>query len=58
MPFVQERLKALDEYIESHDNLIKKIYEKELTILPTRLSTLEFYKVGEKEMSELARNNI
>ena len=40
MPFVKERLEALDEYIESHDNLIKKIYERELTILPTHLNTL------------------
>ena len=40
IPLFKERLFALNEYISSHDNLITKVYEKELTIIPTRINTL------------------
>lgn len=40
IPLISERLLALNQYVESHDNLIKKVYERELTILPTRVDTL------------------
>ena len=49
IPLFKERLFALSEYISSHDNLITKVYEKELTIIPTRINTLEFHKLIDEE---------
>ena len=45
--------------MESHDNLIKKVYEQELTILPTRMDTLQFHKsVEDSQPSPLTNDCI
>lgn len=45
IPWIQQRFSAINKYINSHDNLIKMIYDTELTIVPMRLKTLDFHKL-------------
>ena len=47
IPAIEDRLKVLDLYINSFDNLITNIYKEELTILPIRIGTLDFSKISD-----------
>lgn len=52
IPAIARRLNVLELYVNSHDNLIRRIYEKELTLLPVRLGTLDFSAIQEKIIGE------
>ena len=61
LPVFEERKSALEKYINSHDNLIKALYEKETTILPIRMDTLDFYKMvepGTDHLTHLCKDSI
>jgi len=48
----------LTTYINSHDNLVVELYNKELLLLPVRFSTLSFYRFRpdpEKNMSKVLK---
>ena len=61
LPVFEERKSALEKYINSHDNLIKVLYEKETTILPIRMDTLDFNKIikpGAAHLTPLCEDSI
>ena len=61
LPVFEQRQSALQKYINSHDNLIQALYEKETTILPIRMDTLDFYKMvqpGTSRLTRLCRDSI
>ena len=56
IPAMQNRLKVLDLYVNGFDNLIVNNYKEELTILPIKMGTLDFWKISDngKKFSTIA----
>ena len=48
LPYIQAKSRILNLYINSHDNLITKLYKKELIQMPIRYSTLDFHLMTKK----------
>lgn len=48
LPLIQAKLNMLQLYVNSHDNLIIKIYRRELIQMPIRFDTLDFHLMTQK----------
>ena len=50
IPLIRSFQQILQNYVNSHDNLIKSIYQDELAILPIHLGTVDFHKTVTGEL--------
>lgn len=60
-PFVTENSNRMSLYIDSHDKLIAKIYQKELIMIPIRLGTVDFHLMcvpGQDKLSKISNDSI